>query len=103
MFLVNVAISSLRDLHEEPKHFEHKILRYNSESIPEGPAEPFVRKAELNMLVSSISSKKHSGIRLIGPNNKLPSLIGASGGCFQFSLLFYYFYRFLIVTIVTCK
>ena len=48
------------DLQTDPKHFEHRIQRYGSASIPEGPADPFVRKAAFMTLISSIESKTYS-------------------------------------------
>ena len=66
-FFAKFAISYRSSFPTKLKFFEHSIRGYKSASIPDDPADPFVRNAAFNISCSSMESKKHFGIESIGP------------------------------------
>lgn len=81
---MSVAISSLSDFPRVAKFLEQRIRQYSSASIPEGPAEPLVFKAESEICCLSINLKMPGGTRSTGPCRRHSS-ISAGKICFSFS------------------
>ena len=84
-FLVRVAISSLSVFPSAAKFFEQRIRWYSSASIPQGPAEPFVFRAESKIRYSLIRSNVPGRKRSTGPCRRQSSSISAGTGCFSFN------------------